>query len=267
MNKLILGRYIPGDSVIHRLDPRSKLIASFYYIAIIFLANNWQSYLLVAAFTLGAIALSKIDLMYFIRGVRPLIFLMLFTVALQIFFTKGGEGDITYWSWGIFSITAFGVKNGIFIFCRFVLIIFMSTLLTLTTQPLELADAIEYLLRPLNVIHFPVHEISLMLSIALRFVPTLMDETEKIMNAQRARGVDFDEGSILERMKAVVPLLIPLFVSSFKRADDLATAMEARGYQGGDDRSKYRVLDWHVKDTLVIIALAVLTIILVFIRQ
>jgi len=224
MNKLIFGRYIPGDSFIHRLDPRAKLLASFYFIGIIFLANNWQSYVLIAAFTAFAISLSKISARFFI------------------------------------SITQFGVTNGLFIFCRFVLIIFMSTLLTLTTAPLELSDAIEYLLRPLHVVKFPVHEVSLMLSIALRFVPTLMDETEKIMNAQRARGVDFGEGNLLQKMKAIVPLLIPLFVSSFNRAEDLATAMEARGYQGGEGRTKYRILHWHLRDTIVMFGFVLLTI-------
>ncbi|HIY57084.1 MAG TPA: energy-coupling factor transporter transmembrane protein EcfT [Candidatus Tetragenococcus pullicola] len=264
MNKLILGRYIPGDSLIHRLDPRTKLIASFYFIGIIFLANNWQSYLLLGIFTFLCILLSRIDLGFFIRGVRPLIWLILFTVALQIFFTSGGK---VYWQWGVFRITEFGLQNGIFIFCRFVLIIFMSTLLTLTTQPLELSDAIEYILRPLKVVRFPVHEISLMLSIALRFVPTLMDETEKIMNAQRARGVDFGEGNLIQKMKAIVPLLIPLFVSSFNRADDLATAMEARGYQGGEGRTKYRVLHWHLQDTLTIVLYVFLTVALVYLRK
>ncbi|GMC00529.1 MULTISPECIES: energy-coupling factor transporter transmembrane component T family protein [Enterococcus] len=263
MNKLIFGRYMPGDSFIHRLDPRAKLLASFYFIGIIFLANNWQTYLLLAMFTLFAVSLSKVDMKFFIRGIRPLIWLILFTVALQVLFTSGGE---VYWHWGIFNITQFGVLNGLFIFCRFVLIIFMSTLLTLTTPPLELSDAIEYLLRPLKVVRFPVHEISLMLSIALRFVPTLMDETEKIMNAQRARGVDFGEGSLVQKMKAIIPLLIPLFVSSFNRAEDLATAMEARGYQGGEGRTKYRVLHWHNQDTLVMIAFGLLTVILVFLR-
>lgn len=263
MNKLIFGRYMPGDSFIHRLDPRAKLLASFYFIGIIFLANNWQTYLLLALFTLFAVSLSKVDMKFFIRGIRPLIWLILFTVALQVLFTSGGE---VYWHWGIFNITQFGVLNGLFIFCRFVLIIFMSTLLTLTTPPLELSDAIEYLLRPLKVVRFPVHEISLMLSIALRFVPTLMDETEKIMNAQRARGVDFGEGSLVQKMKAIIPLLIPLFVSSFNRAEDLATAMEARGYQGGEGRTKYRVLHWHNQDTLVMIAFGLLTVILVFLR-
>ncbi|OJG95133.1 cobalt ABC transporter ATP-binding protein [Enterococcus thailandicus] len=254
---------MPGDSFIHRLDPRAKLLASFYFIGIIFLANNWQTYLLLALFTLFAVSLSKVDMKFFIRGIRPLIWLILFTVALQVLFTSGGE---VYWHWGIFNITQFGVLNGLFIFCRFVLIIFMSTLLTLTTPPLELSDAIEYLLRPLKVVRFPVHEISLMLSIALRFVPTLMDETEKIMNAQRARGVDFGEGSLVQKMKAIIPLLIPLFVSSFNRAEDLATAMEARGYQGGEGRTKYRVLHWHNQDTLVMIAFGLLTVILVFLR-
>ena len=264
MNKLILGRYIPGDSVIHKLDPRTKLVASFYFIGIIFLANNWESYLFLGLFTLMGVYLSKIKLGFFIRGVRPLIWLILFTVALQIFFTNGGD---VYWQWGIFRLTEYGLQNGFFIFCRFVLIIFMSTLLTLTTAPLELSDAIEYLLRPLKVIKFPVHEISLMLSIALRFVPTLMDETEKIMNAQRARGVDFGEGNLIQKMKAIIPLLIPLFVSSFNRADDLATAMEARGYQGGEGRSKYRILHWQMRDTLTALVYIVVTVVLVFLRK
>ena len=264
MNKLIFGRYIPGDSIIHKLDPRAKLVASFYFIGVIFIANTWQSYLFAGLFTLGCVLLSKISLGFFIRGVRPLIWLILFTVALPMFFTTGG---VVYWSWWIFTLTQYGVMNGIFIFCRFILIIFMSTLLTLTTAPLELSDAIEYLLRPLKVLHFPVHEISLMLSIALRFVPTLMDETEKIMNAQRARGVDFGEGNLIQKMKAVIPLLIPLFVSSFNRAEDLATAMEARGYNGGEGRTKYRKLDWHLRDTLTIVVFAVFTVGLVLLRK
>ena len=264
MNKLIFGRYIPGDSIIHKLDPRAKLVASFYFIGVIFIANTSQSYLFAGLFTLGCVLLSKISLGFFIRGVRPLIWLILFTVALQMFFTTGG---VVYWSWWIFTLTQYGVMNGIFIFCRFILIIFMSTLLTLTTAPLELSDAIEYLLRPLKVLHFPVHEISLMLSIALRFVPTLMDETEKIMNAQRARGVDFGEGNLIQKMKAVIPLLIPLFVSSFNRAEDLATAMEARGYNGGEGRTKYRKLDWHLRDTLTIVVFAVFTVGLVLLRK
>ncbi|MGC6768719.1 energy-coupling factor transporter transmembrane component T family protein [Enterococcus sp. LJL128] len=264
MNKLIFGRYIPGDSFIHKMDPRAKLLASFYFIAIIFMANNWQTYSLLAVFTLTAVVVSKINIGFFIRGIRPLLWLILFTVALQMLFTQGGT---VYFQWGIFSVTEFGVVNGLFIFCRFILIIFMSTLLTLTTPPLALSDAIEYLLRPFKVVKLPVHEISLMLSIALRFVPTLMDETEKIMNAQRARGVDFGEGNLIQKMKAVIPLLIPLFVSSFNRAEDLATAMEARGYQGGEGRTKYRILHWQKGDTIVMLIFVLLTVALIFIRS
>ena len=264
MNKLIFGRYIPGDSWVHRLDPRAKLLATVFFIFIIFLANNLQTYLLLLLFTLLAVKLSEIKFSFFINGVKPMIWLILFTVVLQVLFTGGGE---VYFQWGPLVISSLGLLNGVFIFFRFVLIIFMSTLLTLTTMPLSLTDAIEYLLRPLVKIRVPVYEIALMLSIALRFVPTLMDETEKIMNAQRARGVDFGEGNIFQQMKAIVPLLIPLFVSSFNRAEELATAMEARGYQGGEGRTKYRKLQWQLGDTLVMVTYAVIAILLIVLRN
>lgn len=264
MDKLIFGRYIPGDSLIHKLDPRAKLMGSMYFIGIIFLANNWQAYALLFFFTLFVISLSKIKLSFFVNGVKPLIWLILFTVILQVLFTGGGT---IYFSWGPITVSQEGLLNGLYIFCRFVLIIFMSTLLTLTTMPLSLTDAIEFLLRPLLALKVPVYEIALMLSIALRFVPTLMDETEKIMNAQRARGVDFGEGNVFQQMKAIVPLLIPLFVSSFNRAEELATAMEARGYQGGEGRSKYRLLKWEMRDTLVIVVYAFVTVGLIFLRK
>lgn len=264
MDKLIFGRYIPGDSWIHKLDPRAKLLGTVIFIGIIFLANNWLTYLLLLVFALTAIRLSTIKLSFFINGVKPLIWLILFTVVLQVLFTGGST---VYFDWGPIIVSQEGLLNGVFIFCRFVLIIFMSTLLTLTTMPLSLTDAIEYLLRPLKVVKVPVYEIALMLSIALRFVPTLMDETEKIMNAQRARGVDFGEGNIFQQMKAIVPILIPLFVSSFNRAEELATAMEARGYKGGEGRTKYRQLAWDSRDTIAMLAYAVLTVGLVVLRN
>ncbi|MER2226345.1 MAG: energy-coupling factor transporter transmembrane protein EcfT [Carnobacterium sp.] len=264
MDKLIFGRYIPGDSWIHKLDPRAKLLGTVIFIGIIFLANNWMTYLLLLAFALTAIRLSTIKLSFFINGVKPLIWLILFTVILQVLFTGGST---VYFDWGPIIISQEGLLNGVFIFCRFVLIIFMSTLLTLTTMPLSLTDAIEYLLRPLKAVKVPVYEIALMLSIALRFVPTLMDETEKIMNAQRARGVDFGEGNIFQQMKAIVPILIPLFVSSFNRAEELATAMEARGYKGGEGRTKYRQLEWVSRDTVAMLGYAVLTVGLVVLRN
>ncbi|MBV7391347.1 MULTISPECIES: energy-coupling factor transporter transmembrane component T family protein [Enterococcus] len=264
VDKLIFGRFIPGDSVIHRMDPRAKLAGSFYFIAIAFLANSWPSFLFLGAVAISGVLLSKIDLRFFLKGVRPLIWLIIFTVALQMLFTRGGT---IYWSWGIFSLSQYGVQNGLFIFCRFMLIIFTSTLVTLTTPPLSMSDAIESLLNPLKKIHVPVHEIALMLSIALRFVPTLMDETEKIMNAQRARGVDFGAGSIIQKIKAIVPLLIPLFVSSFNRAEELATAMEARGYRGGEGRTKYRRLKWGRNDSILVVIFAIVTVGLLFLRK
>ncbi|PRY82428.1 energy-coupling factor transporter transmembrane component T family protein [Alkalibacterium olivapovliticus] len=263
MEKLIFGRYIPGHSFIHKLDPRSKLMGAIWFIIIIFLANNWLTYLALTVFVLTAVKLSEINPKFFINGVKPLIWLILFTVILQILFTSG---QTIWFRLGPVVISQEGMLNGVFIFMRFVLIIFMSTILTLTTMPLSLTDAIEFLLRPLNAVKVPVHEIALMLSIALRFVPTLMDETEKIMNAQRARGIDFGEGNIYQQMKSIVPLLIPLFVSSFNRAEELATAMEARGYKGGEGRTKYRQLAWENRDTIVMIAFGLLSVGLFLLR-
>ena len=259
LDKLILGRYLQGDSWIHKLDPRTKLIGTFVFVLVIFLANNWVTYGLLIAYTLIALLLSKIPLGFFWKGIKPLIWVILFTVALQILFTSGGD---VYFQWGFIQVTSEGIINAIFIFLRFVLIISFSTLLTLTTAPLQLTDAIEAVMKPLAVVKFPVHEVALMLSIALRFVPTLMDEAQKIMNAQRARGVDFGEGNLFEQMKAIIPILIPLFVSSLNRAEDLATAMEARGYQGGDGRSKYRVLNYEMRDAIAGLSLVVVTILL-----
>ncbi len=263
LDKLLLGRYLQGDSFIHRLDPRTKFLATFLFIIIVFLANNWLTYFILAIFTMIALLASKIPMRFFWNGVKPLLWVILFTVVLQMVFTTGGD---VYVEWAFIKITSYGVINAIFIFLRFMFIIFISTLMTLTTPPLQIADAMESIMKPLGKIGVPVHEIALMLSIALRFVPTLMDEAQKIMNAQRARGVDFGEGNLFEQMKAIIPILIPLFVSSFNRAEDLATAMEARGYQGGTGRSKYRVLTYGKIDGIAATSLVVLTIALVLFR-
>lgn len=263
LDKLLLGRYLQGNSFIHCLDPRTKFLATFVFIIIVFLANNWLTYFILAVFTLIALFASKIPMSFFWNGVKPLLWVILFTVVLQMVFTTGGE---VYIEWAFIKITSYGVINAIFIFLRFMFIIFISTLMTLTTPPLQIADAMESIMKPLGKIGVPVHEIALMLSIALRFVPTLMDEAQKIMNAQRARGVDFGEGNLFEQMKAIIPILIPLFVSSFNRAEDLATAMEARGYQGGTGRSKYRVLTYGKIDGIAATSLVVLTITLVLSR-
>ncbi len=263
LDKLLLGRYLQGDSFIHRLDPRTKFLATFLFIIIVFLANNWLTYFILAIFTMIALLASKIPMSFFWNGVKPLLWVILFTVVLQMVFTTGGD---VYVEWAFIKITSYGVINAIFIFLRFMFIIFISTLMTLTTPPLQIADAMESIMKPLGKIGVPVHEIALMLSIALRFVPTLMDEAQKIMNAQRARGVDFGEGNLFEQMKAIIPILIPLFVSSFNRAEDLATAMEARGYQGGTGRSKYRVLTYGKIDGIAATSLVILTIALVLFR-
>ena len=236
MDKLILGRYIPGNSMIHRLDPRSKLLAMFAFLLLIFWANNLITNVLIIAFVFAMVLLSQIRLSFFINGLKPMIGIILFTTFFQVFFTPGAS---VLWEFWIFKVSIEGLQQALIIFIRFVLIIFFSTLLTLTTTPLSLADGIESGLAPLKRLKVPVHEIGLMLSMSLRFVPTLMDDTTRIMNAQRARGVDFNEGNLIQKVKSVIPILIPLFASSFKRADALATAMEARGYKGGEGRTKY----------------------------
>ncbi|MHA6603660.1 energy-coupling factor transporter transmembrane component T family protein [Aerococcus urinae] len=247
-NKFIMGRYLNGDSIVHRMDPRAKLIIMFILLIFIFFANNGLTYGILGLLVVAFVWLTGISLKIFLKGLKPMILLILITVALQLFFTRTGE---VYWQWGFLAITDEGLWNALFIFLRFVYIIFISTILTLTTKPLDITDGLESLMKPLKNI-LPVHEIALMLSIALRFVPTLLEETDKIMDAQWARGVDFSEGSLMSRIKAIIPILVPLFVSAFDRAYDLSIAMEARGYQGGEGRTKYRLLHWHQRDTMAI---------------
>ncbi|HEM3177556.1 TPA: energy-coupling factor transporter transmembrane protein EcfT [Streptococcus suis] len=264
MDKLILGRYIPGNSMIHRLDPRSKLLAMFAFLLLIFWANNLITNVLIIAFVFAMVLLSQIRLSFFINGLKPMIGIILFTTFFQVFFTPGAN---VLWEFWIFKVSIEGLQQALIIFIRFVLIIFFSTLLTLTTTPLSLADGIESGLAPLKRLKVPVHEIGLMLSMSLRFVPTLMDDTTRIMNAQRARGVDFNEGNLIQKVKSVIPILIPLFASSFKRADALATAMEARGYQGGEGRTKYRVLEWKLPDTCAVIVMILLGVTLYVLKS
>jgi energy-coupling factor transport system permease protein len=264
MEKMIFGRYVPADSTIHRMDPRSKLIIIFLFVCIIFLANNWMTYVLIGIYTFFMLGLSKIPFRFLYAGLKPVIWLVIFTLILQVLFTKEGSLLVEI---GPLKIYEEGLKQGIFISVRFFLLIIMTSLLTLTTTPIEITDGIETLLHPLKKIHFPVHEMALMMSIALRFIPTLMQETDKIMKAQMARGVEFSSGPIKERVKAVIPLLIPLFVSAFKRAEELAIAMEARGYRGGIGRTKYRQLDWKLVDTLQIFLLVGLSVLLFLLRS
>ena len=264
MDNMILGRYIPGNSIIHRLDPRSKLVAMILLIIIAFWANNPITNLILFIATGIFVVLSEVPLSFFIKGLRSMFFLIVFTTLFQLFFISGGQ---VLFDMGFIKITSYGVEQAGIIFCRFVLIIFFSTLLTLTTMPLSLATAVESLLGPLKRFKVPVHEIGLMLSMSLRFVPTLMDDTIRIMNAQKARGVDFGEGNIIQKVKAMIPILIPLFATSLKRADSLATAMEARGYQGGNGRSQYRQLNWMNRDSIALLFVCVLGVILFLLKS
>lgn len=264
MSKIIIGRYIPSDSIIHRMDPRGKIIATFLFIFVIFLANNWQSYLIVTFFTLLSIYFTKLKVKMFWDGVKPLLGLILFTSLLQLFFAPSGK---IYWQWWIFSISTMGTVNAIYIFLRFSLIILISTVMTLTTMPLEIAAAFEWIMSPLKFFKVPVAEISLIMSIALRFVPTLFDQTVKIMNAQRARGADFSSGNLIQRIKAIVPLLVPLFINSLEVAIDLATAMESRGYRSSEGRTRYRTLAWSKYDLYNLGFFMTLTILLMVFRR
>ncbi|WP_456272749.1 energy-coupling factor transporter transmembrane component T family protein [Bacillus sp. AK031] len=263
MDKMIFGRYIPSDSFVHRMDPRSKLIFVFAFICIVFLANNAATYALLGAFTLASMLSVKVPLKFLLGGLKPVMWLVLFTFLLHILFTK--EGDVLLDA-GIVKIHEEGLRQAIFISLRFTYLIIVTTLLTMTTSPISITDGLETLLEPLNKVKFPVHEMALMMSISLRFIPTLMEETDKIIKAQTARGAELASGPVKERIKSIVPLLIPLFVSAFKRAEDLATAMEARGYKGGEGRTKYRVLSWTGKDTVVLGSLVILAGVLIVFR-
>lgn len=262
-NALIIGQYVPGDSLIHRLDPRTKITIIFFFVFIVFLANNVPSYGALVVFALASVITSRVPIRFIMKGLIPVWFLIIFTFILHLFVTKDGTVIFDFW---IFEFYSGGVIQGIAISIRFFLLILVTSLLTLTTTPLEITDAIEDMLGPLKKVKFPVHELALMMSISLRFIPTLMQETDKISKAQASRGVDFRTGPIKERIKAVVPLLVPLFVSAFKRAEELAMAMEARGYRGGEGRTKLRQLKIETKDILVLLLFLTVIIVLFLTR-
>lgn len=262
-SKIVFGSYVPVKSILHRLDPRIKLIMCIIYVILIFFVNNFLAAIWLLLALLAAIKLSNVGLRQYWQGIKPLFLIILITVAFQILFSSGGK---MYWHWGIMAITRDGLINSLIIFYRFIVIITASTVLTATTQTFQIADALAWLMKPLQIIKVPVNQITLMLSIALRFVPTIMDETNKIMKAQRDRGINFNAGNLLTRIKHLVPILIPLFVNSFKRAEELATAMEARGYDPNAPRTHYRQLVWHKNDAWASLALLIVTVGLVCIR-
>jgi len=255
LKNITLGQYFPGESFIHRLDPRTKLLATIALIAIVFVARGFSGFLLIAAFVLFCAVSTGIHLKFLFRGLKPLMFIIIFTFVLNLFFQTGGNELVHI---GFLRITDNGLRTASFMAVRLILLVVCSQLLTLTTSPISLTDGLETLFRPLQVIHFPAHEIAMMMSIALRFIPTLMDEADKIMKAQKARGADFETGSILARAKAMVPLLVPLFVGAFRRAEELALAMDARCYRGGAGRTRMKQLKYQLIDLLAGLAVALL---------
>ncbi|MFI3115718.1 MAG: energy-coupling factor transporter transmembrane component T [Clostridia bacterium] len=244
---ITIGQFFPGNSLVHRLDPRVKIILTVFFIVGLFLMKGIPSYILATVFVIAVIKNSKIAPKMIIKSLKPLVFIIVFTSILNIFYTQGEP----LFEIGFISVSKEGLILAFYMIWRIILLIAGSSLLTYTTSPILLTDGIEKLMSPLKKIKFPVHEFSMMMTIALRFIPTLIDETDKIINAQKARGADFENGSLFERAKALVPILIPLFISSFSRADELAIAMECRLYHGGEGRTRLRVLKLVKTDYLV----------------
>jgi len=247
LKDITLGQYFPGDTVIHRLDPRTKLILVVLYIIALFNAKGWVAYLLILAVTSICMAVSHISPRNIFKGLKPMLFIIALTALLNIFYTQGTpirEGWIITWE---------GIERAVKMMLRITLLIVGTFLLTYTTSPMELTDGLERLLKPLNRVKVPVHEITLMMSMALRFIPTLIEETDKIMSAQKARGADFETGNLIERAKALLPILVPLFVSAFRRADELAVAMESRCYHGGEGRTRMKQLRFCTRDFVALI--------------
>lgn len=239
LKDITLGQFFPGKSPVHRLDPRTKILMLLLYIVLLFVSGGWVTYGVMALFLLAVIKISTIPFKAIVRGLKPVVFILIFTGILNLFFTTGGTVLVHFW---FITITTEGVVRAVFMMSRILMLITGTFLLTYTTSPISLTDGLESLMKPLKKIRVPVHELAMMMCIALRFIPTLIEETDKIMSAQKARGADFESGSLMQRAKALVPILVPLFISAFRRADELATAMECRCYQGDVGRTKMKLL-------------------------
>ena len=259
LKDITLGQYYQEDSIIHRLDPRVKLVGTVLFMISLFLFNNFIGYGLAAVFLFGAIKMSKVPFKYMVRGMKAIFMLLLITVFYNLFLTKG---DVL-WEWWILRLTKQGIEIALYMMIRLMLLIIGSSLMTLTTTPNQLTDGIESLLSPLKIFKVPVHEVAMMMSIALRFIPILMEETDKIMKAQIARGAQFESKNLFKKAKALVPLLVPLLISAFRRANDLALAMEARCYRGGEGRSKMKPLKYQKRDVIAYLVMVVYMIALV----
>ena len=257
MSSIALGQFYPSSSVMHRLDPRMKIILAIAYMVVSFLCKNVFSFALLLISAIALVLISRIPLKIVMRSIKAIMFIMIFTAVLNIFWTTGTPEELLF-SWWIINVYSSGIYNAVFIAIRiFCMIIGTSIFLTYTTTPIQLTDALEQLLSPLKVLRVPVHEFAMMMTIALRFIPTIVEETEKIMSAQKARGADFTSGSLSKRAKALIPVLIPLFISAFRRAGELATAMTCRCYRGGKGRTKLNVLHFTYRDVLGVLMMAI----------
>ena len=262
LTDITLGQYFPGTSFLHKLDPRIKIVATMIFIIAIFFAHSLASYALVTAFVALSFAISRLPVKIILKSLKPRRVIIIFTMGVHIFTTPG---DVL-WQYGIFHITKEGLYQGALMTARLVFLIVFSSLLTYTTSPIVLTDGIEHLLNPFKRIGVPAHELAMMMTIALRFIPTLLEETDRIMKAQTARGANFTSGSLLQRGKNMIPLLVPLFVSAFRRADDLATAMEARCYRGGEGRTRMNELSYTYRDGIAMAAVLIVTAVLAAMR-
>lgn len=260
---ITIGQYYPGESLLHRADPRVKIILTFVFMILVFLVNSIIGFIMVSVFTYCAILTSTVPVKYTLKGLRPILFIVIFATLINIFSVKDG---VLLFSWRFISITDKGVEMAVVTALRLILLVTGASLLTLTTTPIMLTDGIEKLMGPLKHMKVPVHEIAMMMTIALRFIPTLLEETDKIMKAQAARGADFDTGNMVQRAKSFIPVLVPLFVSAFRRADELATAMEARCYRGGEGRTRLKQLKLTKADLMISAVMTVFTGITLVVR-
>lgn len=247
LKDVTLGQYFPGNTIVHRLDPRTKLILTIVYIVALFTAKSYISYAVMAAVLVTCVSLSKIKPKALLRGLKPVFIIIIITAIINLFFTTGEHVVVSFWK---IKITLEGIESAVFMIIRLIMLISGTFLLTYTTAPLALTDGIELLLNPLKKIKVPIHELAMIMSIALRFIPTLIEETDKIMSAQKARGADFDTGNLINKAKAMLPLLVPLFVSAFRRADELAIAMESRCYHGGEGRTRMKTIHMANRDLI-----------------
>ena len=255
MKDITLGQYFPGNTAAHKLDPRTKILLVVLYITALFTAKSFLAYGLMALVLAACVRVSRVGLKALVKGLKPVLFIIIFTGILNLFFTPG-EGVL--WAWGPLQITTSGLRNAAFMVLRIMLLIMGTFLMTYTTSPISLTDGLERLLNGLKRFRVPVHELTMIMSIALRFIPTLIEETDKIMSAQKARGADFESGNLIQKAKALIPILVPLFISAFRRADELATAMECRCYHGGEGRTKLHVLKYEARDYIALVIGAVI---------